>query len=62
MSKGITMYIVYVPYQVDTNHLDLKYCVFPVLLIDFPRLPLPVVDPVTMSAADPVDLSDTPLN
>lgn len=50
------------PFQVDTNYLDRKYCVFPVLLIDFPRLPLLVVDPVTMLADALVDLSDTALN
>lgn len=54
--------ISFLPFQVDTNYLDRKYCVFPVLLIDFPRLPLLVVDPVTMLADALVDLLDTALN
>lgn len=53
--------ISFLPFQVDTNYLDRKYCVFPVLF-DFPRLPLLVVDPVTMLADALVDLSDTALN
>lgn len=62
MSIGTMRLISCLPFQVDTNYLDRKYCVFPVLLIDFPRLPLLVVDPATMSADASVGLSDTALN
>lgn len=61
MSIGTMRLISCLPFQVDTNHLDRKYCVFPVLF-DFPRLPLLAVDPVTMLADALVDLSDTALN